>query len=109
MSGKSSQSGMNARPIPAPTGAAILQVNDLTVHFPVPGRGGSRVHAVDGVSFVVRRGASFGIVGESGSGKSTTAQGIMRLVPATAGHVVLDGEDILGLRGARLRQARRHI
>ncbi|TXM96011.1 ATP-binding cassette domain-containing protein, partial [Methylobacterium sp. WL64] len=99
---------MNIRSAVAGTNA-VLQIRDLVIHFPIAGGGGSVVHAVDGVSFVVRRGASFGIVGESGSGKSTTAQGIMRLVPATAGHVVLDGEDILGLRGARLRQARRHI
>ena len=86
----------------------LLQVNDLVVHFPVTGSQ-SKVHAVDGVSFTVRRGSSFGIVGESGSGKSTTAQSIMRLVPATSGQVVLDGVDILSLRGKRLRDARRHI
>ena len=85
----------------------VLQVNDLTVHFPAPG--GRVVHAVDGVSFEVQEGRSLGIVGESGSGKSTTAQGVMRLVPATAGQVVLHDEDFLALRGRRLRQARRRI
>lgn len=85
----------------------VLQVNDLTVHFPAAG--GRVVHAVDGVSFEVQEGRSLGIVGESGSGKSTTAQGVMRLVPATAGQVVLHDEDFLGLRGRRLRQARRRI
>ena len=99
---------MNVRSAVAGTNA-VLQIRDLVIHFPIAGGGGSVVHAVDGVSFDVRRGASFGIVGESGSGKSTTAQGIMRLVPVTSGQVVLDGTDILGLRGARLRQARRHI
>jgi peptide/nickel transport system ATP-binding protein len=88
----------------------VLQVNDLTVHFPATGAGrGAVVHAVDGVSFVVERSRSFGIVGESGSGKSTAALAVMRLVPATSGTVVLDGADFLALRGQALRQARRHI
>ena len=88
----------------------VLQVNDLVVHFPATGAArGAVVHALDGVSFTVARGRSFGIVGESGSGKSTAALAVMRLAPATAGAVVLDGEDFLALRGKALRQARRHI
>lgn len=90
------------------TAPAALKVRDLVVHFAGP-RLGSVVHAVDGVSFEVGRGRSFGIVGESGSGKSTTAQAVIRLVPATAGSVVLNGDDVLALNGRRLRQARRHI
>jgi peptide/nickel transport system ATP-binding protein len=88
----------------------VLQVNDLVVHFPATGAArGAVVHALDGVSFTVARGRSFGIVGESGSGKSTAALAVMRLVPATAGAVMLDGEDFLALRGKALRQARRQI
>lgn len=91
----------------------LLDVNDLVVHF----RSGRQrpwakhavVHAVDGVSFRVRRGTTFGIVGESGSGKSTTAQAIMRLVPATSGQIVFRGEDIMPLTGEPLRQARKHL
>ncbi|WP_035713070.1 ATP-binding cassette domain-containing protein, partial [Bradyrhizobium genomosp. I (2014)] len=79
----------------------LLDVNDLVVHFRTgrdrPWAKRSVVHAVDGVSFRVRRGTSFGIVGESGSGKSTTAQAIMRLVPATSGQVVFRGENIMPL------------
>ena len=89
----------------------LLDVNDLVVHFPA-GRLGlfgkpSKVHAVDGVSFRVRRGTTFGIVGESGSGKSTTAQAVMRLIPATSGQIVFDGENIAEYQGERLRLARR--
>ncbi|MEW6644832.1 MAG: ABC transporter ATP-binding protein [Pseudomonadota bacterium] len=91
----------------------LLDVNDLFVHFPAGRKSAftrpSFVHAVDGVSFRVRRGTSFGIVGESGSGKSTTAQAIMRLVPATAGQVVFRGQNIMPLKGEPLRKMRRHL
>ena len=91
----------------------LLDVNDLVVHFPAGGGGlfgkPSKVHAVDGVSFRVRRGSTFGIVGESGSGKSTTAQAIMRLVPATSGQIIFGGENIADFRGERLRRARRRF
>jgi peptide/nickel transport system ATP-binding protein len=99
----------DASPAQAPD--VLLDVNDLVVHFPAGRRGllgaPSKVHAVDGVSFRVRRGTAFGIVGESGSGKSTTAQAIMRLIPATSGQIVFGGGDIAELRGERLRQTRR--
>jgi peptide/nickel transport system ATP-binding protein len=89
----------------------LLDVNDLVVHFPAGRRGlfgaRSKVHAVDGVSFRVRRGTTFGVVGESGSGKSTTAQAIMRLIPATSGQIVFGGDNIAEFRGERLRLARR--
>jgi len=55
----------------------ILKVENLEVHFPHPG---GVVRAVDGVSFVLRRGGTLGVVGESGSGKSLTALSILRLV-----------------------------
>ncbi len=92
--------------------ATLLEVDDLCVHFALPRTlfGPERkVHAVDGVSFRVAAGSTFGIVGESGSGKSTTAQAVMRLVPATSGHVALHGTNILGLRGRALREARRSL
>ncbi len=87
----------------------LLDVKDLKVHFskkkmfkdPVT------VHAVDGVSFSVPKGKTFGIVGESGSGKTTTALGVLRLVPVTSGSVSLQGTDITSLEKEDLRQARR--
>ena len=91
----------------------LLRVVDLQVHFPLSRplfRGSvSKVHAVDGVSFDIPRGTTFGLVGESGSGKSTAAQAIMRLVEPTAGRVELDGTDITGLRGEALRRVRRRF
>jgi peptide/nickel transport system ATP-binding protein len=91
----------------------LLDVNDLVVHFRTarqrPWAARSVVHAVDGLSFRVKRGTTFGIVGESGSGKSTTAQAIVRLVQATSGQIVFRGQDIMPLTGEPLRQARKHL
>lgn len=90
---------------------AALRVEDLKVHFS-SGRkflasNESIVHAVDGVSFSIPAGKTFGIVGESGSGKTTTALAIMRLVPITAGRVMLGDEVISDLGKEQLRAARR--
>ena len=91
------------------TGDVVLAVQDLKVHFPIgSGLLGSRalVKAVDGVSFEVRRGSTFGIVGESGSGKSSTALAIMRLAEITSGSVRLGDTDIGALQGEALRRER---
>lgn len=82
----------------------LLSVRDLKVHFPTA-KGGT-VHAVDGVSFDIRRGETLGIVGESSSGKTTTALAVMRLVPITAGEVDLDSIAVNRIEGEELRRAR---
>ena len=91
----------------------VIDVQDLKVHFgrarSNPFAAVSKVHAVDGISFQVRRGTTFGLVGESGSGKTTTALAMMRLAPVTAGHVWLEGTDMAVLEGEALRAARRHV
>ncbi len=91
----------------------VIDVQDLKVHFgrarSSPFAAASKVHAVDGISFQVRRGTTFGLVGESGSGKTTTALAMMRLAPVTAGHVWLEGMDMAALEGEALRAARRHV
>jgi peptide/nickel transport system ATP-binding protein len=93
--------------------APVLEVNDLKVHFPIGGgligKPKAWVRAVDGISFNVPRGTTFGIVGESGSGKSTTALAVMRLVKHTAGEILLDGEDIGRAEGETLRRARKRF
>ncbi len=91
----------------------LLRVDDLKVHFPLRKRSlfalPQTVRAVDGVSFSVRRGSTFGIVGESGSGKTTTALAILRLVNITSGQVDLAGEVFSALQGEKLRTARRRM
>ncbi|WP_428147437.1 ABC transporter ATP-binding protein [Delftia acidovorans] len=91
----------------------LLQVDDLQVHFPRPGKGlfgrPEVVKAVDGVSFSLRRSSTLAVVGESGSGKTTTALAVMRLAPVTAGRMQLGDTDLGGLSGEALRQARRRM
>jgi len=95
------------------TSTAVLTVRDLRMHFPV--RSGvlrrvvGHVQAVDGVDLDLAARETLGLVGESGSGKSTTARLVTRLLSPTSGSVALDGTDLTGLGGARLREARRNI
>ena len=79
----------------------LLAVRDLRVNF-------GPVRAVDGVSLTVSRGPfGMGLVGESGSGKTTVGRGILRLVPASGGEILFEGQDVLRLRGKRLLEYRR--
>lgn len=74
----------------------LLQVRDLHVTFVTPDR---TVHAVNGVSFDLKRGETLGILGESGSGKSVTLRSILRLHPEHrtrwSGSIKLGGDEIL--------------
>lgn len=82
----------------------LLKVEGLEKRFR---EGSATIHAVNGVSFDVYPGEAVGLVGESGCGKTTVARCIMRLTPPTAGRVLFDGEDLLEMRGLRLRRRRR--
>jgi oligopeptide/dipeptide ABC transporter ATP-binding protein len=101
-------------PAPRGGGEPLVEVRDLVKHFPLTRgivfqRKIGAVRAVDGVSFDVQRGETLGIVGETGCGKSTTARLIMRLLEATSGEVLFEGEDITRLKGARLKAVRREM
>jgi ABC-type oligopeptide transport system ATPase subunit len=90
----------------------LLEVRDLVKEF-TRTRGffgkPSAVRAVDGVSFSIARGETFGLVGESGSGKTTTGRCILRLIEPTSGAVQFNGEDVLRFSRARMRHARRDM
>ena len=70
---------------------------------------GSRVAAVDDISFTIDEGETFGLVGESGSGKTTTGRCLIRLIEPTSGSVRFRGENVLEFPKRRLREARRDM
>jgi oligopeptide/dipeptide ABC transporter ATP-binding protein len=92
----------------------LLRVENVVKEFPVASsklfsRSRDVVHAVDGVSFELRRGETLGLVGETGCGKSTLARCITRLYSITGGTVDFDGRDISRLEGNALRDVRRDV
>ena len=87
----------------------LVRISGAFKHFPIGGFSGAAVRAVDGVDLEVMRGETLGLVGESGCGKSTLARLVTGLLPATAGSIVFDGNDITRLRGGRLRRVRQKM
>jgi ABC-type glutathione transport system ATPase component len=83
---------------------AVLEVKDLEVHYGTPRR---RRPALRGVSLSVAPGETVGIIGETGSGKSTLARAALGLVRASAGSVVVDGEDVSAYGARQWRALRR--
>ncbi|MDR2523443.1 MAG: ABC transporter ATP-binding protein [Synergistaceae bacterium] len=90
----------------------LLEVKDLTIHYVTDD---GTVHAVENLNLSLGRGETLGFVGETGAGKTTTALGIMRLIPSPpgvvkGGEILFDGEDLLkksesemrGIRGAKI-------
>ncbi|WP_339320465.1 ATP-binding cassette domain-containing protein [Paenibacillus sp. FSL R10-2734] len=91
----------------------LVDVNNLKKHFSkgkdIWGRDTSVLKAVDGVSFQIRQGETFGLVGESGSGKSTVGRCLLRLYDYTDGEVSFDGQPLSKLGEKQLKPFRRRI
>ncbi len=84
----------------------ILEVRNLKKHFKTPK---GMLHAVDGVTFQLEKGKTLGIVGESGCGKSTTGRVILRLLEATSGDILFEGQDIRQFNKKRMRKLREEM
>ncbi len=87
---------------------AFLSVRDLVVEYTAEGQ---VIHAVNGVSFDLERGKTFGLVGETGAGKTSTAKAIMRILPdppakIKGGEIHLDGADLLKISEKEMRKIR---
>ncbi len=97
----------------------ILEVQNLVKHFPINSKGIflkkqiGRIHAVDDITFSIKKGETFGLVGESGCGKTTTARAILYLDPPTNGKIYFEGKDIITIfkskNKAQILQLRRKI
>ncbi len=94
-------------------GNTLVEIKNLYKYFPV--RGGllqrvvAWVQAVDNVSFAIKEGETLGMVGESGCGKTTVGRTLLRLVPATAGQVLFEGQDVFKANGRELKRLRRNM
>jgi peptide/nickel transport system ATP-binding protein len=87
---------------------SLLQVNNLVIRY-ITSEG--VIEAVNGISLSVKKGESLGLVGETGAGKTTTALGILRLVPDPPGKIIsgeihYDGKDLLKLSHREMRNIR---
>jgi oligopeptide transport system ATP-binding protein len=92
----------------------LLRVENLKKHFPIE-KGiiirklVGAVHAVDGITFDIRHGETFGLVGESGCGKSTTGRTILRLYKPTEGKVFFNDIDVSSMGETDMRRFRPHM
>ncbi len=91
----------------------LLHVDKMVKHFPILSGVFQRqvgvVHAVDGISFDIRRGETFGLVGESGCGKSTAGRTILQLYRPTSGKVFFEDIDLVAMKGEELRRMRQRM
>ncbi len=94
----------------------LLAVDGLIKYFPAKGgmfysesgllEKGSKIHALDGVSFTLQQNSTLGIVGESGCGKTTLARTILLLSRPTAGKVTFEGTDLTNMTYGELAKVR---
>ena len=92
----------------------LVRVENLKKHFPIRRgfliqRQVGAIKAVDGVSFDIYRGETLGLVGESGCGKTTTGRTMLQLYRPTSGTVYFEGENLVDMKGERLRHQRRKM
>src|SRR5690625_2838873 len=87
-------------------GEILIEARNLKKYFPTPK---GLLHAVDDVNFQIKKGSTLGLVGESGCGKSTTGRVLLRLLEATDGQVLYNGENILEISNNEMRELRKEL
>jgi oligopeptide transport system ATP-binding protein len=92
---------------------ALIEIKDLKKYFPIESgfirKNQVDLKAVDGVSFEIEEGDTFGLVGESGCGKTTLGKVLLKLYEPTSGKVLFDGKDVTHLQGEALDEYRKNI
>src|SRR5512136_808140 len=91
----------------------LLQLDNLKKYFPIVSgfirKKVVELKAVDGVSFTIEEGETFGLVGESGCGKTTIGKLLLKLYELTSGKIFFRGGDITNLKGSALDEYRKNI
>ena len=89
----------------------LLEVKNLKKYFQINtfNEGKQTVHALNGISFLLRESETLGLVGESGCGKSTAARAILRLVEPTSGEILYRNHDLIALKQNKLRPLRKEM
>ncbi|MBX9889846.1 MAG: dipeptide ABC transporter ATP-binding protein [Amoebophilaceae bacterium] len=91
----------------------LLDIQDLSktypIKHPIMGHTMGKIHAVNGVSFTIRKGETLGLVGESGCGKTTLGRVILRLIEPTNGRIIFDGVDITHADASYMRSIRKKM
>lgn len=85
----------------------IIQVTNLKKYFNVGGK--KQLKAIDGISFSINKGETYGLVGESGCGKTTTGRVLLRLYDPTDGQVIVDGQDIFKMNPTEVKAYTRKV
>ena len=85
----------------------LLETVDLQKYFKL--KGGSYLHAVDGINLKLHAGETIGVVGESGCGKSTLGRTILKLIEPTGGKILYDGKDITNYKGGQMHPLRKEM
>jgi len=91
---------------------SYLEVKNLVKYFPIKTGWLSKpkkIHAVQGVSFNLKKGETLGLVGESGCGKTTLGRCLLKLIRPTSGEVIFDGVDVLKIGPSELKDLRRRM
>ena len=85
----------------------LLETVDLQKYFKL--KGGSYLHAVDGINLKLYAGQTLGVVGESGCGKSTLGRTILKLIEPTGGKIIYDGQDITNYKPGKMHPLRKEM